>query len=301
MNWDPGGASQNTSKLYVLMRFLRIEQTLFSLPMAYLGAFVVLRKVPSISVLILIFSALFFLRIAGMTNDNLADREIDSRNPRTRTRPLVTGVITVRDAKLLIIVGLAGFFISAYLVNIWAFLLSPFVALIVMTYPYMKRFTAFANYHLASIQGIAVFSGAVAALGLVYNSLLTILYYVPWLFVISTVFWALGFDLYNHIPDAEFDKQMNLHSFAVMLGPKALKFAGLNQIGSVTLAFLADYLYNLGPIGFVSTILHGAIMAYAYYLASRGDFGRAFYYNIYSSIVLGLGVDIDIALGIPFT
>ncbi|BBG24591.1 4-hydroxybenzoate octaprenyltransferase [Sulfuracidifex tepidarius] len=300
MNWDPGGASQNRSKFYVLMRFLRIEQTLFSLPMAYLGAFVVLRRIPSIYDLVLIFSALFFLRIAGMTNDNLADREIDSRNPRTRTRPLVTGVISVSEAKVMIIIGLIGFFVSAYLVNFWAFLLSPIVAAVVMTYPYMKRFTAFANYHLASIQGIAVFSGAVAVLGQVYNSLPQIIYDVPWLFVLSTIFWALGFDLYNHIPDAEFDSQLGLHSFAVMLGSNALKFAGLNQVGSVVLAFFADYLYNLGPIGFLSTILHGIIMAYAYYLASRGDFGRAFYYNIYSSIVLGLGVDIDIALGIPF-
>lgn len=301
MNWDPGGASQSTSKLYVLMRFLRIEQTLFSLPMAYLGAFVVLRRLPPIYDLLLIFSALFFLRIAGMTNDNLADKEIDARNPRTRTRPLVTGVISVREAKTMIAVGLIGFFISAYLVNIWAFILSPLVALIVMSYPYMKRFTAFANYHLASIQGLAVFSGAVAVLGQIHSSLTQILYDVPWLFVISTIFWALGFDLYNHIPDAEFDSQLGLHSFAVMLGNNALRFAGLNQIGSVLLAFLADYFYNLGPLGFLSTILHGMIMAYAYYLASKGDFGKAFYYNIYSSIVLGLGVDIDILLGVPFT
>jgi 4-hydroxybenzoate polyprenyltransferase len=100
----------------------------------------------------------------------------------------------------------------------------------------------------------------------------------------------VGFDLYNHIPDAEFDRQMGLHSFAVLLGDKALPFAGLNQLVSVILAFLGDYVYGLGLIAYIATFLHGLIMLYAYVLASRGDFGRAFYYNIYSSVVLGLGI-----------
>ncbi|BCS91792.1 4-hydroxybenzoate octaprenyltransferase [Metallosphaera javensis (ex Sakai et al. 2022)] len=301
MSWDPGGATASQSKLYIYLKFLRMEQTFFSLPMAYMGAFVAIRGIPSPTVLLLIFSALFFLRIAGMTNDNLADREIDARNPRTRTRPLVTGAITTREAKILIAIGLVGFFASAYLVNRWAFLLSPIVALVTMTYPYMKRFTAFANYQIATVQGLAVFSGAVASVGVSATSLVQVIGSVPWLFVIATILWAVGFDLYNHIPDADFDKKMGLHSFAVVLGNKALTFAGLNQLFSVILDIIADFMYNLGPISYASTILHGLVMAYAFYLASRGMFGKAFYCNIYSSIILGLGIDMDILLGIPFT
>lgn len=301
MSWDPGGATASQSKLYIYLKFLRMEQTFFSLPMAYMGAFVAIRGIPSPTVLLLIFSALFFLRIAGMTNDNLADREIDARNPRTRTRPLVTGAITTREARILIAIGLVGFFASAYLVNRWAFLLSPIVALVTMTYPYMKRFTAFANYQIATVQGLAVFSGAVASVGVSATSLVQVIGSVPWLFVIATILWAVGFDLYNHIPDADFDKKMGLHSFAVVLGNKALTFAGLNQLFSVILDIIADFVYNLGPISYASTILHGLVMAYAFYLASRGMFGKAFYYNIYSSIILGLGIDMDILLGIPFT
>ncbi|WP_338599685.1 4-hydroxybenzoate octaprenyltransferase [Sulfolobus tengchongensis] len=302
MSWDPGGLNKNTkNKFYIIMKFLRIEQTFFSLPMAYLGAFVAIRGVPPVSTMILIFFALFFLRAAGMTNDNLADVDIDAKNPRTRNRPLVTGAIKINEAKVMIVTSLVLFFVTAYFVNIWAFVLSPIVALIVMTYPYMKRYTAFANYHLASIQGLAVFSGAVAALGLYYDSLSQILLRVPWFFVIGTILWAVGFDLYNHIPDAKFDKEMGLHSFAVLLGDKALTFAGLNQLLSVVLDLAGDLYYRLGPIAIVATIIHGLIMAYAYYLASqKNNFGKAFYYNIYSSIVLGLGVDIDVVLGIPF-
>ncbi|MEM3281104.1 MAG: 4-hydroxybenzoate octaprenyltransferase [Saccharolobus sp.] len=302
MSWDPGGLNKNSkNRFYIFMRFLRIHHLFFSLPMAYLGAFVAIRKVPPLSILILIFLALFFLRSAGMANDNLADVDIDAKNPRTKNRPLVTGVIKINEARALIAISLLLFFITTYFINIWAFILSPVIALIVMTYPYMKRYTAFANYHIASILGLSVFGGAVAALGLYYNSLIKVLLNIPWFFVIGTILWAVGFDLYNHIPDAEFDRQMGLHSFAVLLGDKALMFAGLNQLFSVIFDLAGDVYYRLGIIAILATILHALIMLYAYYLASqKNNFGKAFYYNIYSSIVLGLGIDIDVILGIPF-
>ena len=302
MSWDPGGLNKNSkNRFYIFMKFLRIDHLFFSLPMAYLGAFVAIRKVPPLSILILIFLALFFLRSAGMANDNLADVDVDAKNPRTKNRPLVTGVIKINEARALIAISLLLFFITTYFINIWAFILSPVIALIVMTYPYMKRYTAFANYHIASILGLSVFSGAVAALGLYYNSLIEVLLNIPWFFVIGTILWAVGFDLYNHIPDAEFDRQMGLHSFAVLLGDKALMFAGLNQLFSVIFDLAGDVYYRLGIIAILATILHALIMLYAYYLASqKNNFGKAFNYNIVSSIVLGLGIDIDVILGIPF-
>ncbi|WP_337860437.1 4-hydroxybenzoate octaprenyltransferase [Ferroplasma sp.] len=295
--WDPGGAKDIKSKLYIILRFLRMEQTFFSLPMAYLGAFLALRRIPSIKILVLIFFALFFIRIAGMTNDNLADRFIDAKNPRTKTRPLVTGVITVKNAYSLIAIGLIGYFISAYFINIIAFSISPIGALVIMSYPYMKRYTSFANYQIASIQGLSVMAGAIAVIG--FHSPLYIIFHIPWFFVFATIFWALGFDLYNHIPDMEYDKANNLHSFATLLGNKALKFAGLNQILSVSLAFAGDIFYKLNVISYASTALHGTIMLAAFLLAYKGNFGRAFYYNIYASVVLALGIIIDVALGFP--
>ncbi len=297
MYWDPGGTKDIRNKLYITLRFLRMEQTFFSLPMAYLGAFLAVRGIPSIRILLLIFSALFFVRIAGMTNDNLADRFIDAKNPRTKTRPLVTGTITVKNAYTLIIIGLIGYFISAYFINIIAFAISPIGALVIMSYPYMKRYTSFANYQIASIQGLSVMAGAIAALGV--HGPYYIIYRIPWLFVFATIFWALGFDLYNHIPDMDYDIKNNLHSFATLLGKHALKFAGLNQILSVSLAIAADIVYKLYTISYIATGFHGLIMLAAFLMAYRGNFGKAFRYNIYASIVLALGIIIGASLGFP--
>ncbi len=297
MYWDPGGTKNIRNKLYITLRFLRMEQTLFSLPMAYLGAFLAVRGIPPLRLLLLIFSALFFVRIAGMTNDNLADRFIDAKNPRTKTRPLVTGAITVKNAYTLIIIGLIGYFISAYFINIIAFAISPLGALVIMTYPYIKRYTSFANYQIASIQGLSVMAGAIAALGV--HGPYYIIYRIPWLFVFATIFWALGFDLYNHIPDMDYDIKNHLHSFATLLGKNALKFAGLNQILSVSLAIVADIVYKLYTIAYIATAFHGLIMLFAFIMAYKGNFGKAFYYNIYASIVLALGIIIGASFGFP--
>jgi|GEM_PF-49783 len=295
MSWDPGASKYYKGKIHAWLKFLRIEQTFFSLPNVYLGAFVSLMSVPSFKILILMFLAQFFLRTAGMANDNLADREIDSRNPRTMNRPLVTGIISVKETKILIALCLILFLIISYLINFNAFVLSPIVALIVMIYPYIKRYSSFANYYLGIIQGLALMGGAVASIGN-YNSLLETVLRVPWLFFFSVIFWLVGFDLYNHIPDIDFDKKMGLHSLAVLLGDRALLFAGINQLLSFSIAFIADYFYGLGIISYLSTALHGLIMLIAYIKASKGDFGKAFTYNIYSSLILGIGVCLDITL-----
>lgn len=299
-SWDPGAIDRSTSKLNLILRFIRIEHTFLSLPMAYTGSFLAINSVPSLRVLLLIFTALFFIRVSGMTIDNIVDLEVDAINPRTKNRPLVTGALSIRDAWLLFFIGLTSFFVSAYLLNFWAFALSPFVAAVVVSYPYVKKYTHFGAYHIALIEALSVFSGAVASSGLQYTSLQALFYSVPWLFVAATLFWAVGFDLYNHIQDMEFDKSVGVKNLTILLSSRALPFAGMNQIASVVLAFLADSIYHLGPISYVATVLHGLVMAYAYYSATRQRFGVAFNYNIIASVVLGLGMMLDIALGRPW-
>ena len=298
--WDPARLPENPSKTIAILKFVRVEHTFLSLPMAYSGAFVAIMKMPSIKVLLLIFFALFFIRVAGMTMDNIVDLEVDAINPRTKNRPLVTGAITLREAWLMLIICTIAFFASAYMINFWAFAFSPFIALVVLSYPFVKKYTHFGAYHIALIEALSLFSGAVASAGSIYSTINDLFLRIPWLLVISTLFWAVGFDLYNHIIDIEFDRSVGLKNLTMLLSSRALPFAGLNQALSVFLAFLADYVYRLGVISYTATLAHGLIMAYAYKRAAEEEYGKAFNYNIISSVVLGTGIVIDVALGRPF-
>ncbi|MDG6928759.1 MAG: UbiA family prenyltransferase [Nitrososphaerota archaeon] len=299
-SWDPGGVGRGTGKVHMLVRFIRVEHTFLSLPMAYTGAFVAVLGVPPVAVLVLVFFALFFLRVSGMTIDNIVDMGADAANPRTRNRPLVTGAMSMKEARLLMASGLLGFFVSAYLINPWALAFSPLVAFFVITYPYVKKYTSAGAFHIAAIEALSVFSGAVASAGLAAGTLYEVAYRIPWLFVAATLLWAVGFDLYNHIQDMEFDRSMGLKNLTLLLGGGALRFAGMNQVASVALAFLADYAYDLGPLSYGATVAHGMVMALAYRAAQKGDYGVAFNYNIYSSVVLGVGIVVDVVLGRPF-
>jgi len=298
--WDPARLPENPSRVIAILKFVRVEHTFLSLPMAYSGAFVVTMSIPSVRVLVLIFFALFFIRVAGMTMDNIVDLDVDSKNPRTKNRPLVTGAISLREAWLMLIISTLAFFASAYMINFWAFAFSPFIALVVLSYPFVKKYTHFGAYHIALIEALSLFSGAVASAGSIYSTINDLFLRIPWLLVISTLFWAVGFDLYNHIIDIEFDRSVGLKNLTMLLSSRALPFAGLNQALSVFLAFLADYVYRLGVISYTATLAHGLIMAYAYKRATEEEYGKAFNYNIISSVVLGTGIVIDVALGRPF-
>ena len=84
-------------------RMIKIEHSVFALPFAFTGAFMAARTqsveaglapwaMPSWRVLLPLTIAMVAVRSFAMGYNRLADLDIDSLNPRTQGRPLVTGV-----------------------------------------------------------------------------------------------------------------------------------------------------------------------------------------------------------------
>lgn len=199
-------------KLQKYLKFIKIEHTIFSLPLIYAGVVLASDGVPSLIILILVLIAATFARTAAMTANRLIDAEIDKKNPRTLNREIPSGQISKLKAKIIFLLSLAGYFITAYFISIFCFILSPIPIIIFIVYPYLKRFTHYAHFGVGLGLACAPLGGWFA----VTNSFNGIL--PGALITLFTFFWGTGFDIIYSTLDEEFDRSHNLHSFPVQFG-----------------------------------------------------------------------------------
>jgi len=296
MTFDPGEVSK-ASRFHALMRLVRIEHTLFSLPYAYVGAFlsgfpVTLRE------LILMSLALLGLRTAALAYNNIADLDIDSQNPRTWNRPLIKGSVKVSDAWWLVVVGSVVYFVSAVLLNRWTALLSPIPWLIAMSYSGAKRKHSFPHLHLGLTLALAVAGGTIAAGG--NAPFIEVLARIPWAFFFGVLFWVAGFDTIYAIMDYEFDVEHGVGSIPARFGiTKALKIALAFHLLAIVLFGFAGFLYDLEWVYLAGWLVGSALILYENLIVwkSLDNVPKAFNLNIPIGLILTLSAIADKLLG----
>lgn len=215
------------------LNFIKVEHTLFSLPLIYAGVFLASESFPSVRLLLLVLFAAIFARISAMTANRIIDAEIDRRNPRTKAREIPSGKISYPKAYLILFISLTGYFGTAYLISEFCFYLSPIPIVVFIFYPYMKRFTYFAHFGV----GLGLSMGPLGGWFAVKNSFENI---TPGaLLSLFTLFWATSFDIIYSTLDEEFDRVNNLKSFPVKFGKKkALFYSVVLHIISYVFLFL---------------------------------------------------------------
>ena len=195
-------------KIKSIARFVKIEHTLFSLPLIFSGVFIASKNPPSLQLIILILLGATGARTAALALNRIIDRKIDKLNPRTIIRELPSGRMSLGDAVVVLITGLAIYFICAAFISTFCLMLSPIPLVIFTFYPYMKRFTSFAHFGVGLGLSMAPLGGWFA----VKNSLANI---TPGLLLgIFTLCWVTGFDIIYSTLDEAFDRGENLYSFS---------------------------------------------------------------------------------------
>jgi 4-hydroxybenzoate polyprenyltransferase len=203
--------------------FVKIEHTLFSLPLVYSG--VMLGSggtVPPVRLLLLVLVAATGARTVAFALNRIIDRRIDARNPRTASRDLPSGRMRLGEALLVAAAGLALYFGSASLISDFCFSLSPIPLLVFVVYPTMKRYTPLAHFGV----GLGLAMGPLGgwfAVSPSWENLLT-----PTLLSLFTLLWVAGFDIIYSTLDEEFDRQESLYSFPARFGRRrALQYSAL--------------------------------------------------------------------------
>ncbi len=231
-------------KLKTYLEFVKIEHTLFALPFAYAGAFLAAHGIPSLRLIILIAIAFTGMRTAAMTLNRIIDREIDAANPRTASRHLPAGKISLKEAYALLFVSLAVYFVSAYLINRVAFELSPVPVVIAWIYPYLKRYTCLSHFVLGLTLAFAPIGGWVSVTDS-FNPFGS--EFVPCVIGVAVAFWVAGFDIIYALQDVEFDRSYGLYSAGARFGVKnALIISCLCHLLFFVLLSYALWVYGAG-------------------------------------------------------
>jgi 4-hydroxybenzoate polyprenyltransferase len=117
---------KSESALKNILNFTKIEHTAFSLPLIFTGAWLGAgNQFPSVKVMLLIVAAAVGARIFGMAMNRVFDRHIDLLNPRTASRELPAGKISLTTALFIAAGGLAFYLLTCWILGGWCLILSP--------------------------------------------------------------------------------------------------------------------------------------------------------------------------------
>jgi len=209
-------------------------------------------------------------RFAAMGFNRIVDREIDARNPRTKSREIPSGAMSVREASVAVSIASLLFFLAAWQLNTLCLVLAPLALAWVLFYSYTKRFTRWSHLVLGVGLSIAPVGGYLAITGAWSD---------PWWMLIALAIavatWVGGFDILYALQDVSFDRENGLYSVPSTFGEaNALGIARALHITTVLALALAGIGAGAGVVYFIGVLVAAALLLYEHSLVKVDDFSR---------------------------
>jgi 4-hydroxybenzoate polyprenyltransferase len=209
-------------------------------------------------------------RFAAMGFNRIVDREIDARNPRTKSREIPSGAMTVREAGVAVVLASVAFVLAAWQLNPLCLILAPVALAWVLFYSYTKRFTRWSHLVLGVGLAIAPVGGYLAVTGAWSN---------PWWMLIALAIavatWVGGFDILYALQDVSFDRENGLYSVPSTFGEaNGLGIARVLHLTTVAALGLAGIGAGAGLVYFLGVLVAAALLLYEHSLVKADDFSR---------------------------
>jgi 4-hydroxybenzoate polyprenyltransferase len=265
---------------------VRFSHTIFALPFALLSALLAWRQTEFRgSDLVGILLCMVFARSAAMAFNRLVDRRIDAGNPRTSSRHLPAGILSVRSVTVFTVATSLAFVAATLLFwpNPWPLVLSVPVLLFLLGYSYAKRFTSLCHYWLASALMLSPIAAWIAITGRIDPP--------PLLLAAVVFFWVGGFDILYACQDVEFDQQRGLFSIPARMGvSRALKIAAASHALAAASLFGLWYVAGMGTVFLVGVIAVTLLLIAEHLLVRPSDLTRVnlAFFQVNAVISLGL-------------
>ena len=271
-----GNSTSNTaspwSRIPHYFSSIRIWESLFALPFAYIGMVVASHSAhgqvwPGWHSFIWITVAMFGARTLGMSANRLIHAREDSINPRTQTRHIPSGLLRSWEVAAMAVLGLLILFVAAAQLNPLALLLSPVAAAYVVFYSYAKYFTWLCNFCLGWALAIAPTAAWIGVTGQ--------LSYEPLLISFAVAMWAGGFDVIYGCTDYEFDRSYGTRSVPSRIGiAESLWVARLMHTLSISALLFLGILMQLGWPYYIGWVVAALLLIYENRQVKPNDLSR---------------------------
>ncbi|WP_174580916.1 4-hydroxybenzoate octaprenyltransferase [Pantoea latae] len=276
------------SKFQAYSRLMRIDKpigtllllwpTLWALWLSGMG-------VPPLSVLVVFVLGVFVMRAAGCVINDFADRKVDGFVKRTAGRPLPSGAVSEKEAKILfVLLGLVAFALVLTM-NLMTILLSVGGLALAWCYPFMKRYT-----HLPQVVLGAAFGWAIPMAWAAVSESLPL---ECWLVFLANICWTVAYDTQYAMVDRDDDINIGVKSTAILFGRYDKLIIGLLQLATLGLLALVGVLMQLNALFFWSLLGAAVLFIYQQKLIVRRERDacfQGFLNNNYVGLVVFIGV-----------
>jgi 4-hydroxybenzoate polyprenyltransferase len=260
-------------KLLTTLEMIRFEHSVFALPFALTGALLAARYAgpepawPTWRQLGWILAAMIGARSAAMTINRIVDVRYDRENPRTKTRALATGELSLRFAWMFTLAASALLVLAAWQLNPLALKLSPVVLGVLFFYSFTKRFTSWSHLVLGFCLGMSPGAAWIAVSGSLDARM--------WILCAAVTLWVAGFDVLYACQDVEFDKRAGLFSIPESFGmARALLMARAMHVGTVSLLCWLAWSFALPWLAWAGVAVVALLLGYEHSLVKPHDLSK---------------------------
>jgi 4-hydroxybenzoate polyprenyltransferase len=206
------------------------------------------------------------MRGAGCTYNDIVDETIDAAVARTRSRPLPSGRVSRRNAKLFMgLQALVGLLVLLQF-NLFSVLLGILSLGFVAIYPFAKRFTDWPQVFL----GMAFSWGAVMGWAAEFGSLAA----APIVLYMAAIAWTVGYDTIYAYQDREDDELVGVRSTARRFGDRPRPWLIALYGITVLLLALSFALGGAGALAYVGLAVAAVMLFYQIIVLDIHDAGQ---------------------------
>ncbi|EMM6763820.1 4-hydroxybenzoate octaprenyltransferase [Pluralibacter gergoviae] len=283
--------SLSQNKLLAFHRLMRTDKPIGALLLLWptlWALWVATPGVPPLWILAVFVAGVWLMRAAGCVVNDYADRKFDGHVKRTARRPLPSGDVSEKEARILFAVLVLLSFLLVLTLNTMTIVLSVGGLALAWVYPFMKRYT-----HLPQVVLGAAFGWAIP---MAYAAVSETLPLSCWLMFLANICWSVVYDTQYAMVDRDDDLKIGVKSTAILFGKNDRLIIGILQVVVMALMATVGWLSGLGWVYYASILVAGGFFVYQQGLIKdreRDACFKAFLNNNYVGLALFVGLAVS--------